>query len=251
MISEAFCSGRKWLYDQVRGGPPLRMGWRNLLFENYPVAPDRVRPRLPDGLELDTFENHAWLTVVPFRNVAIRPSILPAPLGYDLPELNLRTYVRCNDKKGIYFFSLDARGVIGVTGARFFHHLPYYYARIDVERNGTDVSFKSRRLHPGAEPALYDVTYGPDSPPFSSKDRELTEFLLERYRFFAESPNGTLHRTSVDHPPWTIRDAFMNQRRNSIFQGSGFGIPESEPVLFFSEGVKVRATACRPVTTGP
>jgi uncharacterized protein YqjF (DUF2071 family) len=33
---------------------------------------------------------------------------------------------------GVYFFSLDAQGILAVVGARLFHHLPYYYARCSL-----------------------------------------------------------------------------------------------------------------------
>ena len=56
----------------------------------------------------------------------------PRRLGLPLPELNLRTYVSHDGHSGVYFFSLDAQGILGVVGARLFHHLPYYYARCSL-----------------------------------------------------------------------------------------------------------------------
>ncbi|MFC7141800.1 YqjF family protein [Halosimplex aquaticum] len=114
---------------------PIAMGWRDLLFANWPVDPAVLDPHVPDDLDLDTYEGDAWLSVVPFVNVNVRPRGAPSALGIRLPELNLRTYVRAGDDPGIYFFTLDAQGVLSVLGARVTHHLPYHYARMDVSRS--------------------------------------------------------------------------------------------------------------------
>jgi uncharacterized protein YqjF (DUF2071 family) len=102
----------------------LAMDWRELLFASWPADPDAVAAHLPDALAVDTHDGDAWLSVVPFTNGAVRPRGLPAQVGVDLPELNLRTYVTLDGTPSVYFFSLDAEGVLGVLGARLFHHLP-------------------------------------------------------------------------------------------------------------------------------
>ena len=75
----------------------LHMGWEHVLFASWPVDPAVVARTLPDGLEPDTYEGDAYLSVVPFTNVDVRPEWLPAGVGVPLPELNLRTYVRLSD----------------------------------------------------------------------------------------------------------------------------------------------------------
>lgn len=117
---------------------PLAFGWRDVLFANWPADPDAVAERLPDGLSVETYDGDAWLTVVPFVNVAVRPRGLPRVVGVRVPEVNLRTYVVREGAPGVYFFSLDAESVATVLGGRVVHHLPYFYARIDVDR-GADV----------------------------------------------------------------------------------------------------------------
>ena len=151
---------------------PVEMGWRTVLFANWPVDPAVVDAHLPDRLTVDTYEGDAWLSVVPFTNVAVRPKGLPASLGFALPELNLRTYVTRGENEGVYFFSLDADGLLGVAGARLFHHLPYYVADIDLAAENGAVRFTNRRKHPGARPNVFDATYEPvgerfrgESPP--------------------------------------------------------------------------------------
>ena len=166
---------------------PLAMDWQDLLFANWPVDPDVVDAHLPDALDVDTHDGSAWLSVVPFTNAAVRPRGLPAQLGVDLPELNLRTYVTCEGTPSVYFFSLDAEGVLGVLGARLFHHLPYYYARMSHRRSESGASrFESRRLHPGARPVEFAATYEPAGERLDPKSESLGQERREGVRFRVE-----------------------------------------------------------------
>jgi len=71
---------------------PLEMGWRHLLFENWPVDPELMDSHVPDGLSPDTYDRSAWLSVVPFTSVDVRPKGVPRWASVPLPELNVRTY---------------------------------------------------------------------------------------------------------------------------------------------------------------
>ncbi len=220
---------------------PLEMGWRNLLFENWPVDPDAMNERLPDALEADTHDGSAWLSVIPFTNVAVRPKGLPEWAGVALPEINVRTYVTHDGVPSVYFFSLDAQGLASVTGARLFHHLPYYYARISLSRADGGVAFDSRRYHPGARPARYRATYRPTGDPFWAPDDPLAAFLVERYRFYTEAPDGSLRYTDVDHEPWTLAPATADVETNTLLSAAGFARPERDPVRYYSRGLDVVA----------
>lgn len=221
---------------------PLEMGWRHLLFENYPVDPAVVDAHLPDPLAVDEFDGDAWLSVVPFTNVAVRPRGVPARFGMALPELNLRTYVTCDGQPGVYFFNLDAEGLLGVVGARLFQHLPYYYARISLDVVDGEVRFTSHRRHPGARPAAYEATYGPAGDPFRAPEDALARFLVERYRFYTQSAGGTLRYANVAHEPWTLYPATADVERNTLFEADGFAHPSSTPIRYYSPGVDVTAS---------
>ena len=61
--------GRPWV---------MTMSWVDLLFAHWEVPADALRALLPAGLELDTFEDRAWLGVVPFRMEGVGPRGLGA-----------------------------------------------------------------------------------------------------------------------------------------------------------------------------
>ncbi|MFC6975460.1 YqjF family protein [Halomicroarcula sp. GCM10025709] len=221
---------------------PLEMGWRHLLFENWPVDPDVMDAHLPAVLEPDVHDGTAWLSAVPFTNVAVRPKGLPEPLGIRLPELNLRTYVTHRGVPSVYFFSLDAQGVASVVGARLFHHLPYFYARIGLRWEQGRVRFTSRRHHPGARPARYEGTYWPSGEPFSAPSDPLAAFLVERYRFYTQAPDGSIRYTDVDHDPWTLYPAEADIGTDTLLASAGFARPDADPVYYYSPGLDVVAS---------
>jgi len=228
----------------------LAMGWRHLLFQSWPIDPERLEERLPAALSPDTYDGSAWLTVVPYTNVAVRPRGVPAAFGVALPELNLRTYVTCGDRSGVYFFSLDADGLASVLGARVLHGLAYYYARTSLEWVDGRVHFESRRRHPGARAATYRATYWPTGEPFEATTDDHARFLTERYRLFTEGPDGGVRTARIDHGPWTLYPADADVRENTLFAANGFERPEGDPVSYYSPGLDVVARASERVETG-
>lgn len=241
----------------------LHMGWRHLLFASWPVDPDLLEPRIPDGLAVDTRDGRAWLSVVPYVNVDVRPRRLPRGTGFRLPELNLRTYVTLagdarvgvEDRPAVYFFSLDAGGfpgvgLAGVVGARLLHHLPYYYADVDLSATDRRVRFESHRRHPGARPVAFAADYGPTGESVDAEPRSLAAFLTERYRYYTEDRRGGLRYADIDHEPWPLARADAEIEENTLFRANGFDRPDGDPVCYYSPGVDVVASRSRTLRSG-
>lgn len=224
---------------------PLAFTWRHLLFANWPVDADRLDAHLPGALSVETYDGSGWLSVVPFVNADTRPRGLPAWAGIDLPELNLRTYVRCDGEPGIYFFSLDAQGIASVFGARVSHHLPYYYARMRWKQANGEVTFTSRRLHPGDRPARFEAAYRPTGDPFTPEAGSRAAFLTERRRLYTQGTDGSVRYTDVAHEPWTLYPASASVAENTLFEANAFEHPTSEPELYYSPAVDVVTTRSR------
>lgn len=253
----------------------LHMGWEHVLFASWPVDPAVVARTLPDGLEPDTYEGDAYLSVVPFTNVDVRPEWLPEGVGVPLPELNLRTYVRLSDAAaagvgdgdapddhaadgsndpgptdpdaGVYFYSLDADGLAGVAGARLLHSLPYYFASVDFRETDDGVRFSSRRRHPGARAAGFAAEYGPVGESYTAERGSLASFLTDRVRYFAETSDGDLRYATVSHERWPLYDAELELYRNDLFDANGFDTPAGEPIVHYSPRVTTHASRSRPV----
>ena len=91
----------------------LVQSWLDLTFLHWPVAPERLAPYIPDGLELDTHDGAAYLGVIPFNMTGVRPRWAPQVPGISTcPEFNLRTYVTHGGKAGVLFLTLEAQSRI-------------------------------------------------------------------------------------------------------------------------------------------
>jgi len=223
----------------------LSMRWADVLFAHWAVEPAVVDATLPDGLSADTFDGEAYLGVVGFRMASIRPR--GAPVGLSFPELNLRTYVDGPDGPGIYFFNLDADDRLGVTVARRLFRLPYYRAEMQVTETADGFRLRSARTHAGAPLAGFDATYRPTGEPSEPDPGSLEHFLTERYRFYVADDGGRVYVGPVDHPPWPLQGADLEIRENDLFEVNGFEEPNGDPLVHYSPGVDVEASAIRPV----
>ena len=141
------------------------MGWHDLLFLHWRVPAELLQAQLPPGVALETFDGSAWLGVVPFRMVDTRFRWLPRmPTAHTFPELNLRTYVRVGERRGVWFFSLDAASRLAVEGARFGFGLPYLTARMQCERDGDAIRYRSERTDRRGPPATFVGSWRPAGP---------------------------------------------------------------------------------------
>ncbi|MBX3731277.1 MAG: DUF2071 domain-containing protein [Verrucomicrobiae bacterium] len=223
----------------------LAMEWNDLLFAHWPVAPELIAARLPrtsPALEPDTFEGRAWIGVVPFTMSAIHfRGWPPVPGASAFPELNVRTYVTCNGRPGVWFFSLDAASRVAVRVARATHHLPYFDADMTVVRHGDGMSYASWRTHRGGGTAELVAWYGPSGSAFLSAPGSLEHWLTERYRLFAADGAGRLRRCEIQHAPWILHPARAEFRKLDMTRWMGLDLPDEPPLLHFSRRLAVRA----------
>lgn len=222
----------------------MAMEWHDLLFMHWPVRPEVLRPRVPPGLELETWEGYAWLGVVPFMMRGVRPRLIPAPGPLAaFPELNVRTYVRHADRPGVWFFSLDAASPLAVRGARYTFHLPYFDARMRCERDGEAVRYVSRRTHRGAASAGYRAAYRPAGPAYRSAPGSHERWLTERYCLYAANRRGDLWRGDIHHAPWPLQPAEVDLAENHMADQLGLILPAGPPRLHFARRIDVVAWA--------
>jgi uncharacterized protein YqjF (DUF2071 family) len=215
--------------------------WHDLLFAHWPVATASLRPLVPAPLTIDTFDGQAWLAVVPFRMSGVRLRGTPAmPWLSAFPELNVRTYVTCDAKPGVWFFSLDADNPLAVAIAGAWFHLPYCRARMRCSERDGWIEYASQRVHSGAAKAALQGRYRPVGPAFLPQAGTLEHFLTERYCLYTVDENGRLIRGEIHHPPWPLQCAESELECNTMAESLGIA-RESPPLLHFArrQGVLV------------
>ncbi|HZB36349.1 MAG TPA: DUF2071 domain-containing protein [Gaiellaceae bacterium] len=207
--------------------------WEDLLFAHWRVEGEGLRALLPSSLELDLFEDEAWVGVTPFRLSGLRARGLPPlPFLSSFLELNTRTYVTAGGKPGIWFFSLDAASELAVEVARRGYKLPYYRAEMRAEWRDGWLSYESRRRDSRGEPASFRARYRSTRDEIDPDPRSLAHFLTERYCLYALD-DGQLKRAEIHHPPWPLRPAEALVEENTM-PPAGVELVDGEPLLHFS-----------------
>ncbi len=210
--------------------------WHNLLFAHWRVQRDVLRALVPPVLELDTFQDEAWIAVVPFFMTNVAPRGVPAlPWLSAFPELNVRTYVRHRGRGGVFFFSLDATNPIAVRVARALFHLPYFTANMTMTDAGAGrIGYESSRTDRKGPDAQFIGSYGPNSDPEESRPGTLEHFLTERYCLFTVDRRGRVCSVDIHHPPWPLQTAEAEIHINNMAAAAGVELPDEKPLLHFS-----------------
>jgi uncharacterized protein YqjF (DUF2071 family) len=213
--------------------------WRKLLFAHWPVPAEMVRPLLPAGLTLDTWDGQAWLGIVPFQMERVRFRGLPGiPTATRFGELNVRTYVTADDKPGVFFFSLDAGSLLAVLGARALFALPYYHARFAIATEGGAIRYRCERKGSGKPRAVFEARYQPTGPVQLAHPGSLEDWLTARYCLYA-TRGARLMRGEIHHAPWPLQPAMADIVRNTIAEPAGIRLPATAPLLYYSEQLEV------------
>jgi uncharacterized protein len=239
---------------EPRRWPVMRQKWQDLLFVHWPVRAEELRPLVPPRLDLDLFDGTAYIGLVPFTMTGVRPVGLPPVRGLSsFHETNVRTYVhRAGRDPGVWFFSLDAANRIAVALARRLYHLPYYYARMFLDREAASrpddprpILYAGIRGRPDPRPASYLIRAIPTGPVRPAQVDTLEHFLVERYLLYSLA-NGRLYRGQVHHRPYPLQSAEIPALDESLLAAAGIRRPDSPPLGHFARGVDVKVYALQP-----
>lgn len=213
----------------------MHQNWGKLLFMHWSVPLSVLRPLVPRGLEIDTHDGGAWVSISPFTMWGIRPAMLPSiPILSDSHELNFRTYVHAEGVPGVWFFSLDASNTIAVLAARLGFHLPYFQAEMKLEESGESIAFSSTRTDLTRRAANLDVSWTRGKPLPIPEPESLEFFLVERYCLYAARAEK-LYRARIFHQPWSLRGAVVDQLSSTLGEAHGIKLSDT-PTLVHAQG---------------
>jgi uncharacterized protein len=217
----------------------MRQNWGKLLFIHWPIPIEALRPLIPKELTIDTYDNQAWIAVVPFTMWGIRPAFVPPIPGlHACHELNVRTYVHYKGVPGVWFLSLDANSSLAVLGARTLFYLPYFNAKMDLKQNNRTIHYTSHRTQKDAPSAEFvgDWSIGERIP--ESVPGTLEFFLTERYCLYSAKGND-IYRCRIYHRPWPLQKAELNSYSSTMIESHGLPTPKEIPLLHYAEALQV------------
>jgi uncharacterized protein YqjF (DUF2071 family) len=223
----------------------VAMDWRDALFLHWRADADALRRIIPHDLELDTYDGAAWVSIVAFSITGARlrgmPSFAALP---PFNEINVRTYVRDQEKGGVWFFSLDAANTFAVWAGRTGLHLPYIDAHINGSWQPNCCEYRSERKR-DSDAARFsaEVSFSGTARPGAAGSLE--HWLAERYCFFATNRHGRTLRCDVAHEPWPLYDGTAMISENGLLSAAGIVALDAQPIAHASRGVSTHAWPLR------
>ncbi len=236
---------RPWPFPS---GPwSIAMEWNDLAFLHWRVDAKKIQALLPEGLELEMCDGSAWLGVVPFRMERTRARWFPPILSANtFPELNVRTYVRCAGKSGVWFFSLDAASRLAVEGARVLFGLPYFSARMNCVRRDDSIVYDSERCDRRAPSAAFHASWRACGECSVSAPGTLEHFLTERYCLYSVR-RGSLLRGDVAHVPWQVGPVELSLTKCTMTRLLGIDLDRPPESALIARSMQVLAWTPRAV----
>ncbi|WP_200975210.1 YqjF family protein [Echinicola sp. 20G] len=176
--------------------------WNNAIFLHWKVDVNQLKNLVPEDLEIDLFENEAWVSVVAFTMERIRTRNLPSfPPISNFHELNIRTYVRYRGRPGVYFLSIEGGKLISCHVAKFLSDLPYRYSKIK-RNNGSFINNNS------VSNDFIHLTFKIEDP--KAEKTKLEKWLTERYVLFQDTDKA-INEFDIHHIEWPIYEVDMNE----------------------------------------
>ena len=199
--------------------PLFHCSWDRAVFLHYRVNPKFLQPQIP--FDLDLYDGHAYVSLVAFtlRNMRLthpRLKFITQPL-HTHSFLNVRTYVRVGEQRGIYFLAEWLNNRLATMLGPILYGLPYRFGKLNYFHNAANISGEVL----GAKGALHYSFTLPASPVYEpATPNTLTHFLLERYTAFTQ--HGPFRRLfQVWHEPWPQTPIDVEINSDSLLHTTG------------------------------
>lgn len=187
----------------------LKARWENIVMINYEVDARILYPYLPYGVELDSFENKVFISLVGFKFLKSSIFGIPMPLFGSFDEVNLRFYVKRIErnelKRGVVFISEIVPNKIVALLANILYKEHYSTAKmqssIDIENDIKNIKY-SWQLNKDA----YSISASFENRGEIIENNSLEEFIYEHYYGYIKVSDKETWEYKVNHPRWQTNE---------------------------------------------
>ena len=210
----------------------LSAEWRDLLLLNYEVDPRLLRPHVPPGTELDSFNGRSYASLVGFRFLRTRlAGIFPVPLHTNFDEVNLRFYVRRSVageiRRGVVFIReiVPRRAIALAANLIYSENYIRLPMRHRVEKAETAIAAEYAWRVDRNSACIRAQSTG---TPALAAEASLEQFITEHYWGYNRRRSGGGTEYRVEHARWQVWAA-----SNAAFEGDASAVygPPWAPVL--------------------
>jgi uncharacterized protein YqjF (DUF2071 family) len=180
----------------------LTARWENLVLVTYKVKPEVLGLFIPKGLEPDTINGDAFVSLVAFDFLDTKVKGIKIPFHVNFPEINLRAYVKHGAKRGVIFIrEFVPRFFISLI-ANTVYNENYRSARMQssIKKNGSIFLSHSMKFN-GKE---YNIGLQAENKPYMPAEGSTEHFFKEHEWGFGTNRAGKPLTYRVEHPFWEI-----------------------------------------------
>lgn len=223
----------------------LQAEWRKLAMANYAVDKKVLQNYLPYKTEIDLWNNTCYVSFVGFMFLNTRVKGFKIPFHVNFEEVNLRFYVRYNErgnsKRGVVFI----REIVPKPALTFVANTVYHehYETMPMnhvwktENNLLHVEYSWKKERWNSLSVLAEKT------PSNIKDGSEEEFITEHFWGYTKISDSKTSEYGVEHPRWqvyNVQDYTIDVDFASVY-GQEFGFLKNEkPVsVFLAEGSEI------------
>jgi len=183
----------------------LKADWENLIMANYTVNPSVLLPFLPKGVEIDTYQGKAYVSLVGFMFKNTRLFNIPIPYLGTFEEINLRFYVKRKEgnewKRGVVFINetIPYKPVAWMANWLYKEHyisIPTKH-KWSFQEKTKDIRYDWKL---GNKWNVLTVNAANKKQPMAKGSIE--EYIFEHYFGYTKVDDNTTQEYNVAHPRW-------------------------------------------------
>ena len=224
----------------------LNAQWQNIIMANYAVPPEVLKDYLPKGVELDLYDNKAYISLVGFMFKNTRIFKIPITFFGTFEEVNLRFYVKqtINNEthRGVVFINetVPYRAVAWLANKLYKEH----YISIPTKHNWEiNTTTKKITYQWFVKNKWNSLSVKANNTSKAMIRGSFEEFIFEHYYGYTKVSETITEEYAINHPSWLINEitetnidcnfednygrdfAFLNQMKaDSVFLAEGSAI---------------------------
>jgi uncharacterized protein len=225
----------------------LKANWENIIMANYALDPAILKPYLPKGVELDLFNDKAYVSLVGFMFKNTKLFNIPIPYLGTFEEINLRFYVMRKEgneiKRGVVFINetIPYKLVAWIANKLYKEHyttIPTKHT-ININEHSKQIQYEWLKNEKWNSIALEATASNQEM-----KQGSFEQFIFEHYYGYTKINENATEQYRLHHPSWkinTITKCNINCDFKSMYGNDFEVLNNTQPTaVFIAEGSAVQ-----------
>lgn len=156
-------------YKLKRHPFPVKAYFDFSLVLTYAFPEEVLKPLLPAGLELDTFNGYGFVAVAMVQTRDLRPAFMPKFMGRDFFLTGYRVFVKYHTQRqkryrGLFILRSDTNSKMMQRSGNLLTHYNYHTIDIDWKKNDKGIEVNARSADHLTD-AKIKITFGDENTP--------------------------------------------------------------------------------------